>query len=1190
MPGPRVGDAYINITADGKSVDRTLDRIEKQFSKRSSAFGNASGKAYSEAFERQVESKVRRTFSDLSKASVDWDFSHMQRSNETIEQAWIRIRRELADAERGMVSIGGQTRRLSAGMNSAFRITKAQREEIERGLDAWKQTQITLRDIRNDHERNADMQREQVRLIREQEQANARLASSIDKDYNRMIKAVDRLDTRTLSWSKAHRRHVTSALGDWERLSQTIRSVDLDLDTKRSELDRFMVTFEDTAARTDRAARIMGRNLDTTFRGRWRIAMRDAGREGNVLVRTFGRITAAVKAIQVPSFKDLTSRMDSTVRAVIILVAAAAEHVATLASSLASVGTAVLSSVAYALGVVIPLAAGAVAALLGVSLAVSSWESMKETVDGFAESIEQVGSAWTGQAEAFGAAWGPALTTFLDALGRLLEVSNIGSSLGTAFAGITDAFTEVVNGAGMQNFLAALQGPLAAGLQSFGQGLAFITDGILNLLAAAAPGFATLGEMFSGWGERFAETMATMSADGTIAGFVDRAIGAFSDLMGVIGPLGGALANIFNAGEGSGSRLLERLGDLMSTFEEWTGSLQGQNALADWFARGEQIIGPLGDLLRGVGEALNGLVDDATTARLGDLLSGLGEFAPVLGEVLQVISNLDLLGNLVDLLNVLGQAVAPILPILQDLASTIGGAIGGAIQAIAPLLMSLGQALAPVFGILSSVLSAALPPILAIVDALSGALIPIVDALTPVFEQLAPIVAEVAGVLGGALTQVIQALAPLLATLGAAFAPVLTAIGNLVATILPILIPALQQILAAVLPVIDLLVGLLGPALLFIGNLLGQVIGWLAPIVAFIVESVVGNIVGVVQGLSDFIQGIVATIKALFEGDFKGAWEGVKQTVSGAVQAVWNFIQLWFVGKVVKGIGAALKSIGALFSSAWTTIRTGVSGFFTTIKNWFSTNLSTITTTVSTKINSIKTFFSNGWTSIKTAIDNFFTSAKTKFTNGLSDIVTKVKELPGKIATGLSNMVSKGTEIAGNFITGLVNGLSSGAGRVVEAAKNVAKNAWNAVTDFLGIGSPSKLMKDVGRFFDQGFAIGISQESGESESAAAAMAQRAVDAVDYDSMVNAGIAAAEQFANGLTSVGMPNLTADGAVTGAGLANVASTAAAQGSGFGSGVQIIFSEGAIQISTPATNPVIVAEQVAAILADTLANNTY
>jgi len=65
-------------------------------------------------------------------------------------------------------------------------------------------------------------------------------------------------------------------------------------------------------------------------------------------------------------------------------------------------------------------------------------------------------------------------------------------------------------------------------------------------------------------------------------------------------------------------------------------------------------------------------------------------------------------------------------------------------------------------------------------------------------------------------------------------------------------------------------------------------------------------------------------------------------------------------------------------------------------------------------------------------------------------------------------------EIGSNIISGIASGISSGVGAIIEAAKQAAKSALNAAKKFLGIASPSKVMRDqVGKFIPSGLAIGI---------------------------------------------------------------------------------------------------------------------
>lgn len=65
-------------------------------------------------------------------------------------------------------------------------------------------------------------------------------------------------------------------------------------------------------------------------------------------------------------------------------------------------------------------------------------------------------------------------------------------------------------------------------------------------------------------------------------------------------------------------------------------------------------------------------------------------------------------------------------------------------------------------------------------------------------------------------------------------------------------------------------------------------------------------------------------------------------------------------------------------------------------------------------------------------------------------------------------------EIGSNIASGIAKGISAGAGAIWQAAKNAASAALRAAKDFLGIASPSKVMRDqVGKFIPSGLAVGI---------------------------------------------------------------------------------------------------------------------
>lgn len=74
--------------------------------------------------------------------------------------------------------------------------------------------------------------------------------------------------------------------------------------------------------------------------------------------------------------------------------------------------------------------------------------------------------------------------------------------------------------------------------------------------------------------------------------------------------------------------------------------------------------------------------------------------------------------------------------------------------------------------------------------------------------------------------------------------------------------------------------------------------------------------------------------------------------------------------------------------------------------------------------------------------------------------------------------------IAKNLINSIVNGIKSGVGFVVEAAKNLGKSLLSGVKGALGIASPSKAMRQFGRFSGEGLELGMSDTNDDVQSAA----------------------------------------------------------------------------------------------------------
>lgn len=69
--------------------------------------------------------------------------------------------------------------------------------------------------------------------------------------------------------------------------------------------------------------------------------------------------------------------------------------------------------------------------------------------------------------------------------------------------------------------------------------------------------------------------------------------------------------------------------------------------------------------------------------------------------------------------------------------------------------------------------------------------------------------------------------------------------------------------------------------------------------------------------------------------------------------------------------------------------------------------------------------------------------------------------------------VTEFVNIGRDIINGIVNGIRNGANQVVETVKNIAKGAIDAVKNFLGIRSPSKVFAGIGENMMEGLAVGV---------------------------------------------------------------------------------------------------------------------
>nr|DAL95492.1 MAG TPA: tail tape measure [Caudoviricetes sp.] len=234
---------------------------------------------------------------------------------------------------------------------------------------------------------------------------------------------------------------------------------------------------------------------------------------------------------------------------------------------------------------------------------------------------------------------------------------------------------------------------------------------------------------------------------------------------------------------------------------------------------------------------------------------------------------------------------------------------------------------------------------------------------------------------------------------------------------------------------------------------------FIQPVVKIVMTLFMGfidNVIGLVKGLLNAIQGAIKIFTGIFTGDLGKMWEGIKQLFSGAIEAIWNFIQIMFFKRLlqgVKGLATGFKSaVKGLWDGARNLFTQGIQGVGSSVTGWISSTLGKVgglknsfVNLIKSLWNGVKSTFSNGisntwgairnWASNLTShvtnlkntlvnvIKSLWTTIKNTFSNGITTVVNWMKALPGKIA----------------------DGIKAGTGAVKNAFESIFKAAMNAV-------------------------------------------------------------------------------------------------------------------------------------------------
>lgn len=748
--------------------------------------------------------------------------------------------------------------------------------------------------------------------------------------------------------------------------------------------------------------------------------------------------------------------------------------------------------------------------------------SLTPSAKSAAQAVQGLGGAWSKVRDEVQENMFKGLSGNIARLGTtLLPVMQRGlGKMGTALNGLAKDMLDYVNSSAGLKVINRFLNNSADIFTRFSGAIVPFLDGFLRLMNALAPAGKRLADRITDISERFQGWTKAEGFGKRIDSMMKGAEKTAGLLFKVLGNLGSAIANIFNAANPSTNTFLQMLVDVTQRFEDWTSSIGGQNSIAQWAAQSVDVMRQFGKTAEAVFKVIAELADPRVIISFLKTVEGafniLGQL-PLdkivtafvhLSETLQPVSSLFLaiviggatlnilLGSLIGQVGGLFSIFAKLIKfkIITNILKGMGGGAKAAEAGVAGAAKKTGllsRAWGFLVGILTKLKSAfgAVTGFFTKTSAATGKTASTVGRLGGAFKPVMGILArfaKFAGPVGIAIWigTIIAKSEDLQKKLGGVWDSMKVVWSSLVGafkeigTALKPLAPAAKATGTAFGFIFD-----------FVDKLVGLAVGVFLDMIIYGFKS----LANVIKGAGKIFAGLINILVGLFTLDFSKMWDGLKQMASGVVPLLKGlfglFITFFAPAKLAKlGLGA-IKGLGSGIVRAMPGILAVVGRFTLSVVKFFLLLTPRLLMLGGRAIvalgravikNTPKVLLAAGriyigvikWIArLPARLISLGIRAITRLVSGIVKTTPKVLSAAGKIVAGVINAIAKMPgrllSLGKSAVSKLGGAIKSGVG----ALKGIAGNIVSTVTGIIR-GLPGKLTALGGQFLSAGKSLG----------------------------------------------------------------------------------------------------------------------
>jgi len=288
----------------------------------------------------------------------------------------------------------------------------------------------------------------------------------------------------------------------------------------------------------------------------------------------------------------------------------------------------------------------------------------------------------------------------------------------------------------------------------------------------------------------------------------------------------------------------------------------------------------------------------------------------------------------------------------------------------------------------------------------------------------------------------------------------------------------------------------------------------LEPLIVGVADAAGGLLAGAFQVLGEVLKPFAEFLAwaSPFLGPFIGSIYAMNTAVNlakaawAALNGVMKANPFVLIGSLIAALVILIIEnwdvIGPKIKAAWDWIKTAAETTWTAIENAIIEPLQRTWNFITSGLEGINNFFKSShdlimggvedaWNWIGDKISGMMDNIGNFVTNGLGKVGQLFQGLPGKIGNFIKSLPGMMVNLGKDIINGILRGIGSIGSKIGNELKRLAQDAWDAVRNFFGIASPSKLMQFAGEMLGEGFIKGLEGMRSNVEKAALSMASAA---------------------------------------------------------------------------------------------------